>query len=286
MTGFAADWLDLREAADAAARASALLDEVRARAPAAIVDLATGTGANLRYLAPRLGGEQQWRLVDHDPALLDALPARMTAWAAAHDFALTAHADGGRIAGATFACEFHASRFDLRGIDALPLEPETLVTASALLDLVSARWIDALARRLAETRSSGLFALTYDGRADLVPADPDDAWIVARVNAHQRTDKGFGAALGPAAAEYAAQALRAQGFSVVAAPSDWRIGSRESALQVELLRGWAEAALESAPGDADRCTAWLTRRLDLAAAGTLTVRVGHVDIAAGPPSCV
>ena len=39
-------------------------------------------------------------------------------------------------------------------------------------------------------------ALSYDGRIAFTPSDPLDADIVAAVNAHQRTDKGFGPALG------------------------------------------------------------------------------------------
>ncbi len=35
------------------------------------VDLGTGTGSNIRYLASRLGGEQRWVAVDNDPTLIE-----------------------------------------------------------------------------------------------------------------------------------------------------------------------------------------------------------------------
>jgi len=54
------NWLDLREGADAAARARELVGQLRPHLPAGgalvIHDLACGTGAMGRWLAPRLPG--------------------------------------------------------------------------------------------------------------------------------------------------------------------------------------------------------------------------------------
>ena len=77
-------WLDLREAADAAARARDLVAHVRRRLPATgrwvIHDLACGTGAMGRWLAPLLPGPQHWVVHDRDADLLEIaaadLPAR------------------------------------------------------------------------------------------------------------------------------------------------------------------------------------------------------------------
>ena len=74
MTGFSADWLSLREPADTRARDANLTTELarlaRRHVPARFIDLACGTGANLRYLAPYVGGDPQWLLIDNDTALL------------------------------------------------------------------------------------------------------------------------------------------------------------------------------------------------------------------------
>src|ERR1051325_11416320 len=67
--------LSIREPADAAARSRELTDLLVERLPRAtplrIVDLGSGAGSNIRYLAPRLRGPQQWLAVDRDAALLD-----------------------------------------------------------------------------------------------------------------------------------------------------------------------------------------------------------------------
>ena len=60
-----------------------------------------------------------------------------------------------------------------------------------------------------------LAVLTYDGRMTLTPPDPFDAHVRRLVNRHQRTDKGFGAALGPLATDWLCQQARSHGAQVL-----------------------------------------------------------------------
>jgi len=155
-----------------------------------------------------------------------------------------------------------------------------LITVSALLDLVSEPWLDRFARNIAARTLPVYVALTYDGRIDLSPADPLDAAIASAVNAHQRTDKGFGPALGPSAAAAAISRFEALGYSVVRGNSDWVIGIADQEMQLELLAGWDTAASEALPRrDID---SWLARRKDAVSARASTMRVGHVDFLATP----
>ncbi|HEY8521590.1 MAG TPA: class I SAM-dependent methyltransferase [Gammaproteobacteria bacterium] len=293
MSGFSDAWLALREAADAAARSASLAASFAARlaavrpadAPLEVVDLGAGTGANLRYLAPRLGGAQRWRLVDADPALAAAVEPRLREWADGAD-ARVSGGGGGRLAveGPTFACEIELVALDLaRDLPRLPLPDGALVTASALLDLVSEAWLRALARRCRDAASPALFALTYDGAFECRPADDADGLARRRFNEHQRRDKGFGPALGPAAPAAARRAFAELGYHVTEARSDWRLGPAEGALAGALLDGWAAAAREVDAADADAIDAWHRRRREALAAGALELVVGHVDTAAWPP---
>lgn len=260
MSGFTADWLALREPADALARADALVEAFVSGAGAAlqVVDLGAGTGANLRYLAPRLGGPQDWLAVDSDSTLLGALAARP----------------------APAETRVRTLRLDLaHDLDALPLDRKDLVTAAALLDLVSATWLARLAARCAAAQAGVLFALTYDGRIEWSPAEDGDARIRALVNAHQRTDKGFGAALGPAAAAAAERTFAGQGYRMRSARSDWILGAESRALQAALVGGWVAAALEIAPREANVLEDWGRRRNLHLVNGTSRLRVGHLDLA-------
>src|SRR5258705_3956967 len=68
------EWLRLREPADAAARASELVEKVRSYLPthggATIHDLGCGTGSMAHWLAVRLPRPQHWVMYDRDDELL------------------------------------------------------------------------------------------------------------------------------------------------------------------------------------------------------------------------
>jgi hypothetical protein len=265
MSGFSADWLALREPYDGRARNRDVLDSVATAAAAgdavAVVDLACGIGSTLRAVAPRLPPRQDWRLVDNDLSLL----ARAAAGKAIPGIAVT------RIP------------VDLaRDLEAALDGRVSLVTASALLDLVSAEWLDRLVTEVAARHLPFYAALNYDGRVSFDPADPLDAAVIAAVNLHQQTDKGFGPALGPGAAEAAIKRFQAADYAVVHGGSDWHLLPRDREIQRDMLAGWAGAAREVGAVSLPDAAAWLTRRRDLLAARRSTVKVGHVDIFARP----
>jgi hypothetical protein len=285
LTRFSAEWLDLREPFDAAARATSLVTELRdhiapgtSDSPLPIVDLGAGAGSNLRHLAPQLGGAQRWRLIDHDGPLLDAALARTLAWAERRGEAATATPSALKIRGATYACTVRCERIDLAQIDGVQLPTAGLVTAAALLDLVSRDWLEQLAQHCRSARAAVALALTYDGRTTAEPAEPEDAAVLAMFNRHQLFDKGFGPALGMRAAEAAEAAFEAHGYELRVATSDWVIGSSEHAMQLALLDGWLGAALEIAPESRLALTSWHQRRRAHVLAGRSRLRVGHVDL--------
>jgi hypothetical protein len=159
-----------------------------------------------------------------------------------------------------------------------------LVTASALLDLVSADWLDRFVTEIAARRLPVYAALNYDGRTICGPSDAFDEAIATSVNRHQLTEKGFGPALGPAAAEQAVVKFQRLGYSVIKGPSDWLFGVTDRDIQFEMISGWARAAREIDEYPLEEIVGWLTRRRDLISAGRSTIVVGHIDFFARPPS--
>ncbi|MDZ7589284.1 MAG: class I SAM-dependent methyltransferase [Rubrivivax sp.] len=294
--GFSAAWLQQREPFDAIARDSAAarlalpgrLTAWRgpADAPLRVIDLGCGTGANLRWLAPTLGGAQQWLVVDHDAALLRRWPACLPACVGGHGD----HGNSGgmlHFSGPSHHADIVRRRLDLaRSLEGLPWHATQLVTASALLDLVSAAWLQRLLAATAQAGAALLMALSVDGRHRWTPGDADDAAVTALFGAHQQRDKGFGGpALGPAAVPALMLALRRAGYRVHSARSDWRLDGRRDAqalaLQRALVDGIAAAAVEQAPPSAALVRGWQQRRQALAPRSVLVV--GHRDVLALPP---
>ncbi len=317
MSEFSADWLQLREAADARARAGHLLDALTESASesragdgsvqnqpfTAIVDLGAGTGANLRYLAPRLGPGQRWRCIDYDPALLSQLPERTAGWARQAGWQVEMGTDGLRLVGAGWnglVCTEQrnlAIALQPQALQGQTLEGQTLlshpaplalpagglVTASALLDLVAEDWLASLVDGCQYAGCALLFALSYEGRVALTPARRADRVIIELVNQHQRGDKGFGSALGPTAPDVAERLLAAAGYRCWSANSDWRIGPEEPQLQKALIAGWLEAAIERAPQARPELLDWHQARRAQIDSGGLRIQVGHRDLIALPP---
>ncbi|MDF1793445.1 MAG: class I SAM-dependent methyltransferase [Thalassobaculaceae bacterium] len=254
---FSTDWLALRAPFDATARAAALearLADWSARRGAgrvlSVVDLGAGSGNNLAHLAPRLPAKQRWTLIDADTALLAEAARRHP---------------GVEIRAGDLAAD----------LERLIPEGTDLVTASALIDLVSGAWLDRLAARVRAVGCALLVVLTYDGRIAWESDTAADAGIRALVNRHQRGDKGFGPALGPDAPA----ALRNLLPGTETAVSDWEIGPAETAMRTALVDSWAGAAAEIAPERAETIEPW--RRFASDQPRALTV--GHADQLWLPP---
>ena len=276
MSGFSAQWLALREPVDLRSRDAALAAEVARRFSrhphVNVIDLGCGTGANLRVLAPLLGAEQSWQLVDYDPLLLAAASERLAAWAdtaraAAEGLELT---KAGRHIKVTFRNADMAR--DLPNILAPPVE---LITASALFDLFSPAAIERLAGIVAHHRAVLYTVLTYDGRIGSEPASASDQAVIAAFNAHQRRDKGFGPAAGPTAPAVLAECFSRAGYEVREGQSPWRLGAADGGLMAALVTGVLDAVRESGELAESVIEEWSAR-------GHRTAVVGHIDTLALP----
>lgn len=262
-------WLALRERADAAARRDDLAGHLRRPASGAwlIHDLACGTGAMGRWLAPRLPGPQHWVLHDRDPDLLRIAAAEVP---------------GSAADGAAVTVETRESDITLLAPGALG--DASLVTATALLDILTGDELDGLVGLVHTSGCQSLFALSVTGHVTLTPADPLDQTIAEAFNDHQRRSTGRGRLLGPDAPDAVAHAFRRRGWDVLVLPSPWRLGPGDGALIAEWLAGWVGAAREQRPHLDPEARDHERRRLAQAHAGALTVTVGHADVLAMPPA--
>ena len=272
MSGFSQHWLRLREAADHRCRAEFAATAGSDRQSCwTIADLGCGTGSNLRFVMPRIERAQEWICIDNDPKLLAALIAETRGLVTPDRSITTRQLDLAGDIGATLGAVFADGRAGCG----------RLVTASALLDLVSGAWIENLATACTNAGAFAWFALSYDGRIELAPRHAEDSRLQLMINAHQRTDKGFGAALGPHAHAAACTAFARHGYEIREVRSDWHLTAGDRDLQRELIEGWLSAARELA-NDEPALRDWSALRRSQIDAGVLEIRVGHGDLLAVP----
>jgi hypothetical protein len=256
-----ADWLTLREPADAAARRVELADAVRerlaGRSRAVIHDLGTGTGSMGRWLAPRLGVAQHWVMYDRDDDLLARAQARVTP-----------------------PTTVTTRNTDITRLTPADLHDADLITASALLDMFTADEVGRIVDACAAVRVPVLFALSVDGDVRLTPTDPLDARIASAFNAHQRRTADGRTLLGPDAAKSTINAFIDRGARVVHRSSPWTLGPDQAELVTEWFAGWIGAACEERPELTRPVEDYARRRLAETTSGRLLVTVGHVDLLA------
>lgn len=277
-----ADWLTLREAADAAARESTrgpVADLLSARRPRRIVDVGCGTGSGGRWLQDQLVGDEEWVLLDHDPDLLAATARRLRARGAKGPISTR--------------CD------DVAGLDAIlaTAQTPTLVIASALLDLLTAAQIERLVAAAARHRTPMLLALTVTGGLSADPRHPDDQLVAGAFDRHQRR----GGRCGPQAATTLEQAADSRGLRVDRLQTPWVLdasGGADAALLEQLVPDRARAAAEElaggsagaadatdeTAGDPERARRWGEERLAQIRAGGLRLQIDHVDLLVREPA--
>lgn len=283
MTGFSAAWLALREGADHRSRNPDLVRRLAGRfidTPSIrVVDLGSGTGSNLRATAPLLGPNQEWTLVDYDPALLEEAARALTLWAdeaRAIGDSLVLIKDGKNI-----GVSFRIADLNHELESVLEKRPD-LVTASALFDLISAEWMARFAKAVVASGASFYTVLTYDGRDEFSPSHAQDRAVIAAFGEHQTRDKGFGPAAGPKAAKALVEAFVAAGYSVETGDSPWVLTKADTALVQELLKGLAGAVAETGKISPEALANWLAFHRDEALKEGSWMMTGHTDIMAHP----
>ena len=279
MSGFSAEWLSLREPVDHRSRNANLQADVCAllagKEALRITDLGCGSGSNLRALAPLLPSGQMWRLVDADPALLEAASRLLKDWAD------EARNDGDALqlvkAGKLIHVRFEEA--DLaRDLEQVLDRAADLITAAAFFDLVAVPWLMRFCDAIVARKLTFYTVLTYDGVERWQPSHVADADVLAAFHAHQATDKGFGPAAGPKATSVMEAAFQAAGYTVSIGPSPWQLeASQDEALIRALAEGAAQAVAETNRIAQSSLASWLEARRHASHA-----EIGHLDLFARP----
>jgi len=261
------DWLLRRAVVDDRSRSLELAREVAALLPSGrqvVHDLGSGSGAMMRWLAPKLPGPQRWVLHDADASILDHRNPEPVIDAS----------------GRPVICR--ASVELLADLDVSALANATLVVASALLDVITFAEARTIVDACVELRVPVLFSLTVDGRVEFDPADELDERFVSAFNAHQRREADGRRLLGPDSTGVVANMLMDAGWHVRTVSTPWNLAPADGELIAEWLDGWLDAATEQQPKLGSLADDYRANRRAQLAAGSLRVTVNHEDVLAWP----
>jgi hypothetical protein len=262
------DWLALREPEDATARSRTLALSAAALLPAGprvSHDLGSGTGSMMRWLAPLLPGPQTWVLHDWNANLIEH----------ATDGGLPVDKNGAALSVRTQTGHLG----DLRPAD---LAGASLVTASALLDVLTSREVHAIVDACIGARCPALFALSVTGQVRLTPRDDDDAAFEHAFNAHQLRVADGRQQLGRYGAPLAQGLFAAAGWRAQPRTTTWHLDERQPRLLAEWFTGWVDAAVEHDPSLRATAAGYRHRRQSQIDNGELTAHVSHLDLLAWP----
>jgi hypothetical protein len=220
-----------------------------------IIDLGAGTGANQRWLAPRLPFRQRWIHLDHDPLISRSLP----------------------LPDETMIIDESVEA--LEHLLTSPGSRTRVVTCSALLDVLTATELRAMCRAVTENQVPALFSLTVTGMLSITPADAQDQLLLDAFNDHQRR----AGHAGPDAAVMAVNTLLAGGLTVRTQETPWQLtpGSAQAFVE-QVLQERLDVAVDQDPSLVAIAAAWLELRHVQLACGILRIDLGHRDILALP----
>ena len=277
MSGFAPEWLTLREGADHRARNAELLAALgkhfSTRDAITVVDLGAGLGSNLRAAAPVLPARQHWVLVDHDPVLLAG---------ACDAIASSSNLVRPATAGLEVMKAGRSIRVEVRHAivaknpGAFATYAPDLVTAAALFDLVSEDWIGRFTAALTAARVPLYAVLDYTvpmpGARRIRPTPP---WsprstatrAVTRVSALRR-DRRQRTSWPSVSRRWTTASSAARSRRI--------LSSGETKLIRVLTQDFAEAVRETGEIPAATIEAWQKARM----ADGVTCSISHEDILA------
>ena len=262
------DWLALREQEDARARSRELAIAASGRlgpGPIVIHDLGSGTGSMMRWLAPFLPGPQTWVLHDWNSNLVEL----------ATNGVVPLDRERRPVSVRTRSGE-------LAHLDPDDLDGASLVTASALLDVLTSEEIRAVAQACVAVGCPVLLSLSVTGEVRLDPRDPRDDVLQASFSAHQQRLVGGRRLAGPSGVALAQRQFLDAGWNIRPATTFWRLGDHDPRLLGQWFDGWFDAALEQRADLQIEGVGYRERRSSQLRRGALSAVVVHTDLLAWP----
>lgn len=283
---FENSWLDLRYPFDVEARHSGIEAHFLSLLPhkkvVSLVDIGSGIGANCRYFMDIIPCDQQWLLVERDPALSATSSTYLQ---------LCAEKKGwkSRSTDNQLFLESADKKIEVRFLseDILSWNPEygqfDAITANALFDIFTESQLREFLEAYASLEIPLLATLNYVGM-HIASRHTDSSQIIDWYEDHMHLEHPTGKRLGKHCSLYLQQALSEKGRKYFIGESNWLIPSEKQAMQHALL-GFMEEAIPELPLRKEELLQfqnWLTLQKSESISSQREMMVFHQDILAFP----
>lgn len=278
------DWLEERYRLDAGARNKhverAVLEAFQGFPPLYVLDVGSGLGANARYYSCLFSSNQEWILVEKSEVLsLRAIPS-LRFWAEANKWMTEELSEGLQVWMSEKEVRIKsikASFFDSSEI--VDLFRINLVTANAVMDLVSEDQFVTFAENLISNRIPLLATMNYESMY-FEPEDEEDVEFIALYERHMKRSQEFGSAMGPDSTRRIIDFSVKRGCPVIYGKSTWNIDYGDLKMMQFLFRFINQALSENicSNGERVRMEAWFRRKRQQVKNQKLKMVVEHSDI--------
>lgn len=278
------DWLRERYRFDAAARSKKLevgvVDQFRGRSPMRILDVGAGLGANTRYYANLLHGDQEWTLVEQDTSLAGCCVSDLSGWAESNawDYGIVPEGLEIRQRHKRIAiCVVATSMFNLEGF--VDLSFVDLAMANAVFDLLSEEQFLSLMGLLTSYRLPILATINYRSM-HFQPQEEDDFEYIGLYERHMRRHQDFGFAMGPNCSDIMIAWLQDRGYEVRSGESIWIVTSADRRMMGYMLTFMQSAisGLLATSAELAELEKWVSNKLKRADRGQVALHVEHTDV--------
>tara|TARA_B100000900_G_scaffold154893_1_gene131547 strand:+ start:1629 stop:2501 length:873 start_codon:yes stop_codon:yes gene_type:complete len=226
---FSKSWINMRLEYDNYSRSNILnkyLKNNKYMPDIDLIDMCSGSGNFLIWLIKNELSFNEYTLIDNDTNLLKSIKSNLRK-NIPKDLKIKSNTNNMNL----ILCKdkFISSKVLIKKNDCDNFNYKTkrfhIISYSAALDLMSKSSIIKAIKRV-NNLNAIYFSLCFNGIVKWTPTNTFDKYILSFFNKHQRTDKGFGEALGPESIDFVNRYSIKQGMKVTTKHSPWIINNK------------------------------------------------------------